>query len=156
VSGSVPGVRERGSKAVFWDRFEHYTRKYEFTPWITSLLDNHYHTLGYCRYGNGLGPMMRRIHGSVAKLVNDLLRKRQVPFWRDAEGHNYFDGCLRDEQQCRRTYRYVQMQAVRHGLCEDWRDYPHTRTNIELERGLKRAVELDAFLRDVPYKRYDG
>ena len=151
-----PAFASEAAKSVFWDRFEAYTQKHQFTPWITSLIDNHYHTLGYCKRGESLGEMMRCIHGSVAKLVNDLLAERRVPFWRGEDGHDYFDGCLRDETQCRRTYRYIMIQPVRHGICEDWREYPHTRIRIELETGLKRATELNAFLRGVRYKRYDG
>lgn len=37
------------AKLVFWDRFDHYTHAFSFVPWVTSLLDNHYHTLGYLR-----------------------------------------------------------------------------------------------------------
>ena len=33
--------------------------------------------------------MMQKIHGSVAKLVNDLLPERRVPFWRDLADKNY-------------------------------------------------------------------
>ncbi len=144
------------AKAIFWDRFDHYTHQHEFFPWVTSLLDNHYHTVGYLRHGKDLGPMMRGIHGSVAKLVNDTLPHRLKPFWVDHGHQNYFDGCLRDETQCRRSYRYVLTQCHRHGICADWRDYPHTHVQIELDRGLKRALELNAFLKGVPYKRYDG
>jgi len=146
---------ERG-KAVFWDRFLHHTRDNGFYPWITSLLDNHYHTLGYLRVGEKLPRLMQRIHGSVAKLVNDHLDPPLKPFWREREGHEYFDGCIRDEKQCRQAYRYTQRQSVRHGLCRDWREYPHTRIEIELERGVKRARELGAFLQSVPYKRYES
>lgn len=97
--------------------------------------------------------MMRKIHGSVAKLVNDILPQRRVPFWRT--GHDdYFDGCLRDQTQFRRSHRYVLMQAVRAGLVRDWRDYPHTRVNLELEHALQRAIELHAFMEEVPYQRY--
>jgi hypothetical protein len=98
--------------------------------------------------------MMQRIHGSVAKLVNDLLPQRQAPFWGDPGHQDYFDGCIRDEKQCRRAYRYTLTQSVRHGLCRDWREYRHTRVNVELEAGLRRALELHAFLEGVPYKRY--
>lgn len=151
-----PAFATEQAKAVFWDRFDYYTHKHEFTPWITSLIDNHYHVLGYCKHGDSLGEMMRCIHGSVAKLVNDVLEKRHVPFWRGDDGHDYFDGCLRDEIQSQRVYRYILLQSKRHGICMDWRDYPHTRIRIELEVGLKRATELNAFLRGVRYKRYDG
>jgi REP element-mobilizing transposase RayT len=150
-----PAFASDEAKQVFWNRFDHYTAAYGFTPWITSLLDNHYHTLGYLRVGENLGPMMQRLHGSVAKLVNDLLEKRQRPFWREAGHRDYFDGCLRDENQCRRAYKYTLIQSVRHGLASNWRDYPHTRVAIEVDRGVKRAHELGAFLEHVKYKRYD-
>ena len=142
------------AQAVFWDRFEFHTGKYEFFPWVTSLVGNHYHTLGYCRHGKDLGQMMRRIHGSVAKLVNDVLPERRVPFWREAGHQDYFDGCIRDEKQCRLAYRYTLTQCRRHSICDDWRKFAGTRMQIELEAGVKRSLELGAFMESIPYKRY--
>ena len=150
-----PAFATEEAKVIFWNRFEHYTKEAGFTWWIVSLLDNHYHALGYLREGRRLGQMMQRIHGSVAKLVNDGLPERHVPFWRTTGKRDYFDGCLRDEVQCRRAYRYTLMQAARHGVERDYQLYPHTRINVELERGVKRAVELGAFMEGVPYKRYE-
>ena len=149
-----PAFASEDACEVFWNRFEHYTAEAEVTPWVTSLIPNHYHVLGYCRHGEGFGQMMRKFHGSVAKLVNDLLAERRVPFWSEAGHQDYFDGCIRDERQCRRAYRYVLTQSVRHGLRADWREYPHMRVGVELERGVKRALALKAFLEGVPYKRY--
>lgn len=143
------------AQAVFGDRFDCYTEAHGFVPWVTSLLPNHYHTIGYLRCGDELGQMMRKLHGSVAKLVNDTLSVRRVPFWHDRRKHDYFDGCLRDEKQGRLTYRYVRRQSVRHGLAHDWRHYANTRINIELEPAIRRALELDAFLTGVRYKRYE-
>ena len=144
------------AKSVFWDRFDHYTTAHGFTPWATALLDSHYHTIGYLRKGEELPRMMQRLHGSVAKLANDLLPVRIKPFWRDARGRarEYFDGCIRDELQARRAYRYTLRQPVRAGLVHDWRDYPHVRVDAELERAVRRAHELRAFLEGVPYRRY--
>jgi REP element-mobilizing transposase RayT len=150
----VPAFATEAAKAVFWDRFGHYISEFGFTPWVTSLLGNHYHTLGYLRNGAALPKLMQRLHGSVAKLVNDLLPKRLTPFWRDAKGKEYFDGCIRNERQARLAYRYTLTQSERHGLVRDWRDYPHTRVNIELERAIRRALEIKSFLEGVPYKRY--
>lgn len=76
------------AKAIFWDRFEHYTLLFNFIPWLTTLIGNHYHTIGYVKDASKLGQMMQRIHGSVAKLVNDTLPDRHVPFWRNASGHD--------------------------------------------------------------------
>jgi hypothetical protein len=149
-----PAFESEGAKSVFWDRFDHWAKAYGYVPWVTTLLDNHYHTLGYLKVGANLGVMMQRIHGSVAKLVNDLLPERRVPFWREGQTNDYYDGCIRDELQCRRAYRYTRLQAVRARLVRDWRDYPHTRLNIDVDRGIRRALELHAFPADVPYPRY--
>jgi hypothetical protein len=117
-------------------------------------LDNHYHSLGYLKIGENLGPMIQHIHGSVAKLVNDTLETRLVPFWRTAGNKDYFDGCIRDEQQATRAYRYTLLQATRHRIVGDYHEYPHTHVNVEMDRAIKRATELHAFLYDVPYARY--
>jgi hypothetical protein len=98
---------------------------------------------------------MQRLHGAIAKLVNDLLVVTIRSFWTDSGKQNYFDGCIRDEIQCRRAYRYVLTQCRRHGICFDPTDYPHTRVEIDVDRGVKRALELRAFLEDVPYPRYE-
>lgn len=149
-----PAFKSEAAKEIFWRQFERYTTDFGYTPWVTSLVDNHYHTLGYLKVGENLPMMMQRIHGSVAKLVNDLLPQRLTPFWRDARGKGYFDGCIRHEKQARLAYRYTLTQAVRHGIVRDWREYPHTRINVELEPAIKRSHELKAFLEGVPYKRY--
>lgn len=149
-----PAFESEPAKQIFWDRFNHYTQLHGFVPIITSLLDNHYHVLGYLADGKQLGPMTRKLHGSVAKLVNDLRPERRIPFWRGGSNDDYFDGCLRTGQ-FKPTYRYVLLQSVRHGIVKDYRDYPHTRVHIEFHRALKRAIDLQAFIDDVPYQRYE-
>lgn len=151
----VPAFESESAKLVFWDRFYYWAAQFGFIPWITSLMRNHYHTLGYLEVGENLGLMMQRIHGSVAKLVNDTLPERHLPFWRERGRHDYFDGCLRDELQCRRAYRYTLRLSVRHGLVRDWRLYPHTHVKIDLDAGVRRALELNAFMEGVRYKRYE-
>ena len=143
------------AKIIFWDRFSHYCKEYGFVPWVTSLMNNHYHTLGYLYEGKNLKHLMQRLHGSVAKLVNDILPQRHADFWRDQRGEEYFDGCIRDEKQCRLAYRYTLTQALRHRIMSDYLLYPDTRVNIELEVGVKRSLELGAFLEGVRYKRYE-
>lgn len=158
--GRFPAFEHEDAKAVFWDRFEHYSQASGFTPWVTSLLNNHYHTLGYLREGRQLGPMMQRVHGSVAKLVNDTLEQRGEdrlkPFWRQSANHDYFDGAIRDEKQARKAYRYTLKQGERHGVIERGDTYSHTRVRVELARAIKRSHELKAFLEGVSYKRYQG
>jgi hypothetical protein len=100
--------------------------------------------------------MMQRLHGSTAKLVNDLLPARIAPFWRSESGQDYFDGCIRDERQCHLVYSYTLTQSVRHGLATSWRAYRHTRVDVEVSAGVRRAVELGAFLGGVRYYRRRG
>jgi REP element-mobilizing transposase RayT len=165
-----PALAGEEAKAIFWERFEIATRKHGFRPWVTSVLDNHYHTIGYLERAAGLAKMMHLLHGGVAKLVNDLLEPRVkagelklpclgtrlIPFWRETKSKNYMDGLLRDETQGRRTYRYVLLQSQRHGLVRDWREYPHTRVLVSMPDALAFANERGAWLEGVRYKRYEG
>jgi len=150
---------DEDAKAVFWNRFTHYTALHGFEPWVVTLMDNHYHFVGYLKVGLELRQLMRKLHGSVAKMTNDVLSAqggpRRVPFWRGADGHDYFDGCLRDDAQYLKAYRYTLNQAVRARIVRDWRDYAHTRVFVELNAGLDFARKHRAFLYGVPYKRYE-
>lgn len=97
---------------------------------------------------------MRHLHGSVAKLTNDLLATRLKPFWYDTGKQGYFDGVIRNQKQHWLAHRYTRLQVVRHGIVQDWREYLHTREYVDVERAIKRALELDVYLEDVPYKSY--
>jgi len=152
--GRYPAFTADAAKEVFWDRFEHWVSPSSFTPWIVSLMDNHYHMVGYLKHGADLPPMMQRLHGSVAKLVNDQLAERLRPFWVERGHQNYFDGCVRDERQAGLAYRYVLTQCRRHGICDEPAEYPHTRVFIDADRAIHRCTQLNGFLRGVPYKRY--
>jgi hypothetical protein len=39
-------------------------------------------------------------------------------------------------------------------ICNDPKDYRHTQINIDIDRAIKRALQLNAFMEGVPYKRY--
>jgi hypothetical protein len=80
-----PALTSEEAKSIFWDRFGYYAELHTFTPIVTSVLDNHNHELGHLKVGEELGQMMRKRHGSVAKLVNDLLPVRRRPFWEKGE-----------------------------------------------------------------------
>ncbi len=155
VRDGYPAFRGDAAKDVFWDRFDHYARLHGFFPWVATVMINHYYFVGYLRDGSQLGEMMRKLHGSVAWLVMKSIDVRHVPFWRDKGNKDYFDGCLRDVLQAFRAYNYTRDQAVRARLVRDHRDYPHTRLYLDRDRAIARAVELRAFLEDVPYARYE-
>jgi len=155
VRDGFPAFAQDDAKRVFWTKFEQYAEQFGFRPWVTSLLDNHYHCLGHLKLGGHLPRFIQRLHGSVAKLLNDLLPKRIERFWRDHAGKEYFDGCIRSEKQARLAFRYTILQSRRAGNHSDWRDYPHTRVNVDLDHAVARASELGAFLDGVPCKRFE-
>ena len=150
----APAFASDEAKAVFWDRFNHYSKEYDVRPIVGSLLDNHYHKISYVERGENIHRFIQRLHGSVAKLVNDTLQTRLVPFWRTAGNQDYFDGCLRNETQLCRAYGYTLLQAVRARIVHNWRNYPHTCVWVELEDAVMRARELGVYLEDVPHARY--
>lgn len=155
VSNASKAFKSDQAKSIFWDRFNFYVNKYRFTPWIRTLMDNHYHFLGYLPHGENLGPLMQRLHGSVAKLVNDTLQSRVLPFWRTKGNKDYFDGCIRNETQLRRAFRYTLMQSVRAGIVADYRDYAHTIMDVDLKTAVERAKSARVYLPEIPYPRYD-
>lgn len=140
---------------IFWTKFGQYTSAHGFHPWVTTLMSNHYHTIGYVDRADDVGEMMRKLHGSVATLVCQSLEITHKPFWLDDHHRDYFDGCLRDETQLRRSYAYVRDQAVAAGLVRDWHAYPNTRVQLDLESAVTFANARDAWLPEVPYARYD-
>jgi hypothetical protein len=155
VRDGYPAFASEAAKNIFWDRFDHYAKLHGFVPWIAPVMNNHYHFVGYLRDGEQLGEMMRKLHGSVAWLVMKEIDVRHVPFWRSSKGKDYFDGCLRDVLQAFRAFNYTRDQAVKARIVRDYRDYPHTRIYLDRDRAIKRAVELKAFLEEVPYARYE-
>src|SRR5687767_5598698 len=146
VRDGFPAFQSEGAKLIFWDRFEFYTKLHGFITWIATLMNNHYHVVGYLRDGAQLGEMMRKLHGSVAWMVMKEIDVRHVPFWGNKRHHDYFDGCLRDVLQTHRAYNYTRDQAVKARIVKNHRDYPHTRIYLDRDRAIARAVELKALL----------
>ncbi len=155
VRNHAHAFRTEEAKRIFWNQLDKYAQQFNFTPWIVSLLSNHDHTLGYLKFAKDLPLMMQRIHGSVAKLVNDVLDIRIAPFWIESGKQNYFDGCLRDALQLRRAYHYTWIQCQRHRVCSDPRLYAHTRVYLDIESAVRFAVDHNALLENVPYARYE-
>jgi hypothetical protein len=151
----VAMFESEAAKNIFWDRFEYYTKLHRFVPWVATVMNNHYHFEGYLKHGEDLGEMMRKLHGSVAWMVMKETGIKHVPFWRSKGNKDYFDGCLRDALQAYRAFNYTRDQAVRARLVRRCEDYPHTRLYLVRDLCIAHAVELSAFLEEVPYARYD-
>jgi hypothetical protein len=47
ITACFPAFTSPEACAVFWDRFDYYTKQFGFDPWATSLMNNHYHSVGF-------------------------------------------------------------------------------------------------------------
>jgi hypothetical protein len=54
------------AKLIFWDRFDYYTKLHQFIPWDATVMNNHYHFVGYMKDAQQLGEMMRKRIGRMA------------------------------------------------------------------------------------------
>jgi hypothetical protein len=50
------------------------------------------------------------------------------------------------------TGRFI---SSRHAATSGFRRYPHTHVDIDLDAGVRRALQLQAFMEGVRYKRYE-
>jgi REP element-mobilizing transposase RayT len=64
-----PAFASEEAKTIFWRQFTKYTSEHHFDVWICTLLDNHYHAIGYLPHGPDLAPMIRKIHAPWQSLL---------------------------------------------------------------------------------------
>ena len=144
----LPAFRTEAAKAIFWQQLDIKAQAHGFTPIITSLIDNHYHVLGHLREGEQLTPLIRGLHSSVARYINQVTPEAEQvkPLFRMQTGKQYFDGAIRSSKQFIRTFRYIERQGIWHKLCQPGEAYAHTRISVERDRAMKRALRIGAFL----------
>ncbi|WP_305908293.1 transposase [Methylomarinum sp. Ch1-1] len=91
---------------------------WELHHWV--ILDNHYHLLGRSDKGNDLPQLIKKIHaqsGFHIKRIADISGK---VWW------NYWDYCLRDENDYFRHLNYLFYNPIKHGYVTDLNDYPYS------------------------------
>ncbi len=77
-----------------------------------AVFSNHYHFVGHAQPGSGhLDAMLKRLHGSTSRRVNDLDCCPGRAVW-----HNYWDTRLTFEKSYLARLNYVHQNAVKHGL----------------------------------------
>ena len=155
TNGKAHVFQTEETQAIFLKCFDNWHERSGLKVCVISLLSNHYHLVGYAKSGQQLIDFIRGLHSSTARYLNQLLDLPLRPFWREAGGQSYFDGCLRDEGQASKAWTYTRDQAVKAGLVRTYHDWPGTRVIVEREPMVRRATQLDAYLRGVPYKRYE-
>jgi len=115
----VPLLRSERAKAFVRDKLNALIPEFGIALRAWVILDNHYHLLLRTRLGQELPRLLRRLHGSVSRQVNewDGINGRQV--W-----HNYWDTSIRDEAGLWTRFNYVHQNPVKHGYVDSPEDWP--------------------------------
>jgi putative transposase len=116
-----------------------------------AILTNHYHFIAQAPTdGRDIQALIRSIHSMSAILVNrmDGITGRRV--W-----YNYWDTCIRSETEFIARLKYVLHNPERHGVVEDFREYPYSsylmfaeKNDEALRTGCRLSDEIDLTLGD--------
>lgn len=110
---------------------------YRLTGWV--ILGNHYHMLFRSSTGSDLARIINLVHGRVSYQLNqwDGMRGRKI-------FQNYWDRCMRDEEDYYRHLNYIHHNPVKHGLVQRMHEYPLSSFDSYLRR-LGHAWMEDCF-----------
>lgn len=90
---------------------EFHEKYYRLAAWV--IMSNHVHLLFKPMDGNALEIIMKEIKGNTAREANKMLL-RKGRFWQK----EYFDRYIRNEKHYFSTFRYIENNPVKAGLCE--------------------------------------
>lgn len=82
-------------------------------------MPNHVHILIDCLDTCPLDQIIRSCKNFTAREIN-LRLKRAGRFW----NHDYYDRLIRDDDHLARARRYIRMNPVKAGLCQNPEDWP--------------------------------
>ena len=107
-----PTFASDAAKAVFWDRFVHYTAMHQFQPRVATLMNNHYHLVLQTPEPN-LSRGMQWLNGTYAAWFNRRYNRSGHLF------HGRFKAFLIEkETYFAEVLRYVALNPVRAGIVE--------------------------------------
>jgi putative transposase len=121
ITGAIYGrrrlLRDDGLKADLLLRMRRLFAAcaWEFQHWV--ILDNHYHLLVKSRRGEDLPRIINQLHSRSASAIHQATACEFPVWW------NYWDYCLRDEQDYHRHLNYLLYNPVKHGYVADLKDY---------------------------------
>ena len=96
-------------------------------------MDSHYHLLVKMKKGEEIAKFIKGINGKSATLLNkmDGVTKRSV--W-----YNYWDSCIRGEEDFWLRFNYIHYNPVKHGCTLKMEEYEYSSYNTWLQ---KKGVE---------------
>ena len=115
-------------------------KKWELDHW--EIMHNHYHFTAISALGEDLPLIMGNIHRKSAKEIRQKTTlKVSKKVW-----HNYWDRCIRDENEYYNCLKYMYWNPVKHGYTTQPADYRWSSFHGLLENGVD--VEGWSFLGD--------
>ena len=93
-----------------WQHFDH--ERYELLAWC--IMPNHVHVIAKIFKGADLEKILHSWKSYTSNQANALLKRRGSFWWRE-----YYDHCVRDEDELTRSVRYVLDNPAKAGL-KDW------------------------------------
>ena len=104
---------------------------WELQAWV--ILNNHYHFIAQAPPDEAnIAGLMKSIHSKSAVLVNrmDGITGRRI--W-----YNYWNTCIRTEDEYWDCIRYVLVNPERHGIVEDYRTYPFSSYSVSGDKPIE-------------------
>jgi len=140
-----PLIRAEEDKRLLRDVLQAKTRRFEMRLRVWVILDQHYHLLFQTPARQQLRRFVTELHGASSHAFNTRLGVRGRRVW-----ENYWDTCIRTEQDWWARFNYVHWNPVKDGYVAhpgDWefssyRYYLRTRGRDWLDDCLNRAAEI--------------
>lgn len=119
------------------------TAKSECAVWAYCLMPNHVHLVLVPDNVGSLAKIFREAHLKYTLYINS----REG--WRGHLWQERFHSCVMDERHLLATVRYVELNPVRAGLCENPQDWPWSSVHAHLKREDDGLVDVSPMQRRV-------
>ncbi len=111
-------LRDPANASIVVENLRHFDgTRYKLLEWC--VMPNHVHILIDCLDTCPLDQIIRSWKNFTAREIN-LRLKRVGRFW----NHDYYDRLIRDDDHLARARRYIRMNPVKAGLCQNPEDWP--------------------------------
>ena len=115
----VPYFNSRERLDFLLNNLLEYAKSYEWKLQAWSIMNNHYHFIGFCKQPENLKGFISSLHTATAKYINKLdnSAKRQVWF-------NYWDSRISFPKSYLPRLKYVHQNPVHHQIVSKAENYP--------------------------------
>ena len=114
--------------------------------WV--ILNNHYHMLFHLEKSSLLFRFFKHLHGQTSTDFNKWDHQPGRKFW-----YNYWDRCIRNEQDYWRHFNYIHYNPIKHGYVKQLRDWPFSSLHSYLEN--KGSEWINDCWRSYPIKEFE-